>query len=59
MKHNLIPPFILHEQGRFVDHRLKINLSIGSASLKDQTFGDEKTGLLVEFNESGIFSIFD
>ena len=59
MNHNLIPPFILHEGGMEVNDRPKIHHPQGTPSITDHTFGNEKQGLLVPFQLSGIFSMFE
>ena len=42
-----------------VNDRPKIHHPIGTPTLTDHTFGNEKEGLRVSFKLSGIFSIFD
>ena len=57
MTHNLIPPFIMREAGLVVNDTFKIH----SPSVEENTHNihDPKTGLVINLQLEGIFSIFD
>ena len=57
MDYNLIPPFILRESSMEVYDKPKIHHPMGTPSVTDRTFGNEKEEFRVSFKLSGIFSI--
>ena len=59
MNHNLVPPFILQEDGLEVNDRPKIHYPKGIPRITNHTFGNAKHRLLIPFKFSGIFSMFD
>ena len=59
MDHNIIPPFVLRKGWTEGNIRPKIHHPMGTPSINDHTFGNEKEGLHVLFKLTGIFSMFD
>ena len=56
MKHNLVPPFILREAGLTVNDTPKIQCK--EPSIEDHSVYDDETGLRIQLQLDGIFSVF-
>ena len=57
MTHNLIPPFIMREAGLVVNDTCRIHSP--SVEENTHTIHNPKTGLVINLQLEGIFSIFD
>ena len=57
MSHNLIPPFIMREAGLVVNNTCKIHTP--SVEENTHTIHNPKTGLVINLQLDGIFSVFN